>query len=407
MKKNKIFNNLGLKLLSLVLAILMWLVVANIEDPVTTKTFKDVKVKVKNENVLDRINKVYEVKSGSRASFTVKGRRSVLDNLTAGDFNVTANLAHLSDVDAVQVSVTPKNKSLDIEVYRNSNTMVVSLEDEAEDTFNVNVETTGEAADGYAIGERSTTPNIINVSGPKSLVKRIAEVRVKVDVSDASSDVTSREKLTFYDESGERLDSSRLSTSADKVRVLVQILKTKNVQVNVEAEGTPAKGYSLEKIEYEPQTVAVAGTSRDLQEISSVDIKDIDITGLSKDKEYTVKLSDYLPTGISAPDSDQTVSITVHIGSVVKRKLDLKPADISTENAQAGYDYSVTKSDASVVLSGYEDVVNAVTAQDLKPLINVSGLTEGTHECSVDVAELDGVKVSVSGTVTVEVTGTN
>ena len=116
MQKRRIPSNPGLMILSFVLALVLWLVVANIENPVTTKVFRDVEVTITNENAIKEINKVYEVSSGDKATFAVKGRRSVLDNLTAKDFKVVADLSHMSEVYSVPVQVTPTSENPDIEI---------------------------------------------------------------------------------------------------------------------------------------------------------------------------------------------------------------------------------------------------------------------------------------------------
>ena len=51
MKKN-LMNKFTLKILSLAVAILIWLLVINIEDPVRTETYWDVPVTIVNESYL-------------------------------------------------------------------------------------------------------------------------------------------------------------------------------------------------------------------------------------------------------------------------------------------------------------------------------------------------------------------
>ena len=49
--KNKLMKNLSLKILSVVAAFLFWLVIINVTDPTTVKTFYGIPVQVLNENV--------------------------------------------------------------------------------------------------------------------------------------------------------------------------------------------------------------------------------------------------------------------------------------------------------------------------------------------------------------------
>ena len=79
--KEKLGNDLILKVFSLVLAILLWLFVINTEDPVITKSFSNIPVDMLNEQVLDELNRTYKITEGSTVSFTVKGKKTVLDKL--------------------------------------------------------------------------------------------------------------------------------------------------------------------------------------------------------------------------------------------------------------------------------------------------------------------------------------
>ena len=61
----KLTNNLGLKLLSLLAAAIIWLVVVNIDDPVSTRTYSSIPVEVINEDTITSEGKVYSVLDNS------------------------------------------------------------------------------------------------------------------------------------------------------------------------------------------------------------------------------------------------------------------------------------------------------------------------------------------------------
>ena len=64
----KIMHNWVLKLASLALAMVLWFVVVQIEDPPDTKTFSNVTVKLVNTDLLRQENKVYEIGDKFRPS---------------------------------------------------------------------------------------------------------------------------------------------------------------------------------------------------------------------------------------------------------------------------------------------------------------------------------------------------
>ena len=54
-------NNILLKILSVLVAVALWLVVVNYDDPTITNTYSGIKVDIINANVLTDQGKVYEV----------------------------------------------------------------------------------------------------------------------------------------------------------------------------------------------------------------------------------------------------------------------------------------------------------------------------------------------------------
>ena len=85
--KNLKSNNTGMKILSVFIAILIWLLVANINDPVRTERFSGIPVQIINENALTSLGYAYEVLEGDEVSITVEGKRSVLNDMSASDFS--------------------------------------------------------------------------------------------------------------------------------------------------------------------------------------------------------------------------------------------------------------------------------------------------------------------------------
>lgn len=404
MKGKKIFSNPGLKLLSFVLAVLLWLVVANIEDSVTTKQFKDVTVEVINSNVISTLNKVYEIQSGETATFTIKGRRSVLDRLTSDDFLVTADLSHMSDVNAVPVTITPKNGALDIEVYKNENTVVVALEDELSSNFPVDVVPDGSVAEGYALGEAFAEPNIVTLTGPKSLIEKIDRVVASVDVEGKRSSIAAKSELIYYDKNGDVLDTNRVSANTANVDVKIQVLGTKTIPVKINPVGDVADGYSVESFTYEPQEIEIAGTSDVLDQIDELVINDISIHGMRENTDLTVKVSEYIPKNVVLVNPEQKIMITIKVGKIGMRTVTIKGNQIDCAGGSSKYRYTIDRnSEIKVTLRGFQDKISMVSILDLNPMINVSALSAGTFVQNVTVKEIDGVTVTVAGKVTVEV----
>lgn len=228
--KEKLTRNLGLKLLSLFMAILTWLIILNIADPVKERPFNDIEVTVINENALAQKDKVYEVVSGNTVNVTIRAKRSVLESLSKSDIKAVADLSELSVVNAAEIKVTVPGHERDIvEKTQNISTMKVSLENLQTEQFRINVVANGEVASGYYVKEKLASPNMIQVSGAETVVSKIKEVVVEVDVAGKRQSFTDTAVPKVYDNNGTLMDSDKLNLSVEEVEVTVNLLQTKTV----------------------------------------------------------------------------------------------------------------------------------------------------------------------------------
>ncbi|MEG2700190.1 MAG: hypothetical protein RR995_03240, partial [Hungatella sp.] len=95
--KERLINNLGLKILAIFLAFFVWLIVVNVSNPVVTRT-QEVPVEMIGQEILAKSNLTYEVlgKNSVTVSYEVRTRDAY--RVGAGDFYVYADLAELYDV---------------------------------------------------------------------------------------------------------------------------------------------------------------------------------------------------------------------------------------------------------------------------------------------------------------------
>ena len=110
--KMSLTNNIGLKFLAVLIALVLWLAIVNVNDPEKTITVSNIPISVTNESAITSRDMVYNVKSEQYLNITVSGKRSIVSNLSAEDFRATASLKELSKVNSIPVDVTTKNASL-------------------------------------------------------------------------------------------------------------------------------------------------------------------------------------------------------------------------------------------------------------------------------------------------------
>ena len=141
--KKGLMNNWGLKILSFLLAVMLWLIVVNIDDPVTTQTFNNIPVVVTNAEVLAATNQTYQIEDGTQnVSVTVRAKRSVLNKIKADNIKATADMKELTLQTQIPISVEITGVSYE-SVEVSPRNLQVKLEDEETKKFPIVPKTTG------------------------------------------------------------------------------------------------------------------------------------------------------------------------------------------------------------------------------------------------------------------------
>ena len=111
--RRKILNNLGLKLLSVVLAIVFWFLVVMADNPKDSVSFSNIQVNLVNTDLLEKGNKFYEVLEGSdRIRVTVEAPRNVIQELSASDIVAEADVSRLTEVNTCLLYTSPSPRDV-------------------------------------------------------------------------------------------------------------------------------------------------------------------------------------------------------------------------------------------------------------------------------------------------------
>ena len=394
--REKIESDLLLKIFSVIFAFLLWMFVINTDNPVIKKTFSDVPVDMLNEQVLDELNQTYKIEDGETVSFTVRGKKDVVDRLNKSDFRATADVSSMSDVHAILIKVEALRYKSQLDIDTGGATVKVVLEDVKSDQIPVVVQIKGKPAEGYS------------VSGPKSVVSRIKQIGATVDVTGLKKNVSMTQQVRCYDEDGDIISENRIKLDTNKIKINVILSKTKTVPFSVKTTGTPGKGYALGSIDYEPKEIEITGDEEDLDKVDSIRLASIDIGDSTKSIEKTIKASDIeLPDGISFVKSADKIDNIVIRANIEKRKertLEIPTSQIALMNNTKNYDVTFDEETIEVKISGLRSVVDKVVIKDLNPKINMELYEPGTHTVQVQLTKIKNMTVedNVSAKITVK-----
>lgn len=335
-----ITNNFGLKILAVLFSVALWLVVVNIDDPKTTRTFTTT-VSIENGNYLTGIGKYYEiVNNSSTVTFKASGKRSYLERMSNSDFKAVADMESIENMSRVPIDITPQRYTSNVSVTNKTYYLELEVEELRSESFVIAVETVGEVGDQKALVSVSISPNILRVSGPSSVVEMVDKVIARVDVNNMTSDMIDSVIPLLYDAKGNEMNTSELSFNMQSVTASVQILDTKEVTINFQTSGTPPDGYEYIGTEYSPQTVRVKGQVAVLNTMNSITVPKevLDLTDATEDIEKTVDVSSYLPEGVTLVEPGQAkIDVRVKLEKHETRKFKVPTANITVTNLSQEY----------------------------------------------------------------------
>jgi len=378
--KERVSHNFGLKLLSVMLAALLWLVVINSQDPVETVTFEDIPVTIINEEALTAKDKIPEVVEGDSVSVVVEARRSICDKLTKADIEAVADFEKVSVTDAVPIEVSVKGYSeREVEIVRGMNqVMKLRLEDSISRDFRVKISTTGQAAEGYVIGDMTASPNVITLTGSSTQISKVKEVILMVDVDNISSESQATGVPVIYDMNGDIVNSSKVTMSTKEVAVTIPVLKTMTVNIMVATKGEPASGYEVGTISYQPMAVKVAGIPNDLVLLGSTLYAYCDVTDQRGVVEENIDISslwDESLESLRTVDEDK-LAVTVTMQEYQKKVFELTPDDVSLRGLKEDFIGSVGMLHSTrVQVRGSKADLEGLTLDQLAPYIDLSAIT--------------------------------
>ena len=419
--KEKLTNNLRLKIIAVLFAAGLWMISININDPYQSKDYSVV-VQLQNMGIMTSNGKYVEVLNDSdEITVRVRGNRSVMDNFSASNIVAVADLSEMDENNHVPIKLsTVKTSGNKIESLRSADNYVeVKVENIRKIQKTLEVVTKNVPEEGYILGKVSTEQNALRISGPESAVAMVDKAVVNFDLANATEDVSMILPVELYDVEGNRINDSRLTMSIKEVQCMASVLATKEVPFDITTKGNVAKGYGFTgDIICEPATVTIAAKASVLRKLNSLEITEgIEIQGARENVTATIDVREYLPENVIFADSnfDGNIKVTVAVEEIVTKEIEITEEQIQIINVPEKIKGEIEENTESIKveistygsLENEADVENVTANVDVLSYMNENGLTElepGTYEMQVRFETPEGVWVKAEVSVPVIIT---
>ena len=401
--KKLLTRNLGLKLASLLLAFVLWFLVAQIYDPKDTVTFNNIQVRLINTELLDEEGKVYEVLDNSNlVRVTVTGPQSIVKSeLRRSDIVAEADMSKLTDINTIAITYYCENISNDsVEIKGNHDSVRLNVEDKTSKWIKLESNTIGDVASGYMIGNVTLDQTNIEVTGPKSAISQVDHAGVDINVTDSTTRLSENVDIKLYDADDNELVLESVKKNVDSAYMTVEVLATKEVPVEIEYMGVPEDGYmATGEVESSVPTVRIAGTVSTLVGISAITVPEdrMNITGQSDNLVDIINLKEYLPANVRLADKsfDGKITATVYIEPIVSKDLTVAAENISVTGVPDGMEAEITSTaeEYNITVSGLSRDVSILHDSSVTGILNLTQWMED-----------NGVEELTPGTYTIPVT---
>ncbi len=417
-------DNLLLKLIALVIAMLIWFFITNNDDPIRTQLFTNVEIHMMNENSIADVGKVVEPEGTGTVTLKVRERRSVLESLSKGgeNFRVEADLNNINSMNSVPLTVTCDKSNVtwdEIEISPAS--LKVSLENKIEEPFAVSVSTSGTPASGLAVGGTTVIQgkNIL-IAGPESIINIISQVTAPISVSGLAKDSSLTSQLKVIDRNDEELTEAQLSRLEFKdstgallengtVNVKVELWKKKTeVPILVGTSGEPAEGYRVSGVNLIPSSIGLAGTDEAFEKLGGTLVADerISVEGATGNISAEINLSDTLAqyTGLKLlTEEEPIISVEIQIERVDDRSYAIPLSEIDMKDLPSDMKLVFTPAD-SITVSVHADsaALSDLHPSDIEAKMDLSECkSAGTYVIPVEITLPEGYSLNESVEVTV------
>lgn len=383
--------------MSLLIGIIAWFSVVTLIDDTTVKMVSDIPVQI---NLEDTQAAAYNLKvisgEAQKINITVKGSIVKLAALTADDFTATAlaNSVNKAGEYDLTVTVAKRNnvdKDFDV-ISQTASTIKVKFDFISEKTFTIVGEAEKVTAkDGYIKDTIFTTPEKLDVTGPRSQVDKIAKVALVSNLEKVETEtITITDgKLVFYDEKGIELKLPDVTYLESKNTLTVPILKKKAVPLKINYVNVPSM-IDIDSLKYtiSNSSINIAGAEKWIDEIDFLTVGDIDFRKLDIGSVFELDVD--IPAGVSNIDDISTVNVKFDDPNLSFAYINL--TNILPKNESAYYDVTVdSKNIPNVRIVGNKDVIDEINPSDFVATIDLldARLSDGTVKVPVSIYALD------------------
>lgn len=304
-------NDILIKVLSLLVALLLWFYVMDTKNPDVSTVLSGLNVQVKGVSALTEAGLIITEGNTPTVDVKVVGKRN--DVYSANRNTVTA----VVDVSTITVpgeydlkyAASAENKNLT--VSRITPTVSMIIDRVATKSVPVDLQLQGELAEGYVQGDYSLSSDAVTVEGPERILAEIDRAVAVYDMTDATANVETVLNYTLVDEAGEPVDMTFIALREPTLEFEMQVHQSGEIPLSVDVIPYGFITADMVDCEIEPDSVKVSGASDVVSSINQINLGSISVKQLLEDNVTEVTLPIILPNGVTTDNTETYARVVI------------------------------------------------------------------------------------------------
>ena len=230
--KNFLTTDIPIKLLSLVLAIVLWIYVVILLNPETDVIISDIPVTFSDSVALTNENYVIVNEKPYTIELKLRGTRSILSGVDKNNISAYVDLAGYKKVGTFSLPIRVVLPFEQITVLeKKPHSINLTIDKIITRKFPILAALNGEPKDNFVAMPPTTSQSIVEVKGPQAIIDSIDKAIVQINVESTTQDVIDLQKIKLLNSNGNEITSKLFTTFPDKVEVRCSILYKKKVPI--------------------------------------------------------------------------------------------------------------------------------------------------------------------------------
>lgn len=388
-------NKLLTALLSVAIALGLWLYVVTVVSPNSDKHYYNIPVSLQGEVVLRERGLMITTTQLPTVSLHLEGNRTDLNKLNSSNITIALDVSKIGEAGTHSLTYTPTfpgdvpNNAITV-LSRTPDSITIEVEERISKSVPVDIQYGGSLSEGYMADKENKELDYeqVNITGPKSVIDQIAMARIEVDLTDRVESINEQLRYSLCNEKGEPVDAALVTTDVEAVTLTLKILRVKEISLTVEIIDGGGATQATSDISIEPQTIRVSGSDTLLEDMESLELGTINLGEIPGDQTLTFPIK--LPEGVT--NETGVVEATVEV-----RFPDLGSANLTVTNIQAvnvpeGLEVDLITQILEIQVRGPKASIEKVTASDITVKVDFANEQIGTATVKAEITiDIDGV----------------